>query len=190
MCRSLPLLVVTALLAGCGSDSLSDPGSGIDPAGVVRILPTPRGLDQSSDATAVDAVGLQSTLAGVANAEAATVYEGIGFRDGAVRTWSGPDGARVLVAVSRWPDHQTATNVGGGAVQRILDTSAANAWTPRELAGARGARLAAQGSAAVKMLSLAVAEMSLLVRADGPVSDEVIIRTMDLMTRPVRAGAS
>ena len=184
MPRLIALLVVAALLAGCGADSLSRPATNIDPAEVVKILPTPPGLDQSTAVTTVDAAELQATLAGVAKAESARVYEEIGFGGGAMRTWSGPDGARVLVVVSRWRDHQTATNVGGGAVQRIVETSGAAAWTPEEIAGARGAR-----SPEVKVLSFAVADVSLLVRADGPVSDPVLVRTMDLLTRPVRAAA-
>ncbi len=184
MSRLIALMVAAALLAGCGADSLSDPETSIDPAEVVKILPTPPGLDQSTEVRTVDAAELQETLAGVAKAESARVYEEIGFGGAAMRTWSGRDGARVLVVVSRWRDHQTATNVGGGAVQRAAETSGAAAWTPRELAGARGAR-----SHDVKVLSFAVADLSLLVRSDGPVPDAVLIRTMDLLTRPVRAAA-
>lgn len=184
MLRRLALLVIAVVVAGCGGDSLSQPQTRIDPAGVVKILPTPRGLDQSSDVTTVDAAELQATLAGVAKAEAAKVYEEIGFAEGAMRTWSGAGGARVLAVVSRWRDHQTATNVGGGAVLRIAETSGAAAWTPEALAGARGAR-----SADVRVLSFAVADLSLLVRGDGPVTDAAVIRTMDLLIRPVRAAA-
>lgn len=189
--RSLALLVVLmALLAGCGAGSLSVPPTDIDPAAVVRILPTPPGLDQSTDVTTVDAADLQATLAGVAKAESAKVYEDIGFGGGAKRTWSGPNDARVLVVVSRWPDHETATRVGGGAVQQLAETTGAAAWTPEQLAGARGARSAEQGPAAIRVLSLAVADVSLLVRGDGPVTDAAIIRTMDLLTRPVRAAST
>jgi hypothetical protein len=38
-------------------------------------------------------------------------------------------------------------------------------------------------------LSLAVDDLSLLVRGDGPIGDDVIIRTMDLLTRRARAAA-
>lgn len=185
MPRLIALLVVAALLVGCGATTLSIAPTSIDPAGVVKILPTPPGLDQSTAVTTVDAAELQATLAGVAKAESARVYEEIGFDGGAMRTWSGPGGARVFVVVSRWRDHQTAINVGGGAVQRIAETSGAAAWTPEELAGARGAR-----SPEVKVLSFAVADLSLLVRADGPVPDAVLVRTMDLLTRPLRAAAN
>ena len=189
MSRTIALLVVFAtLLAGCGADSLSVAPTDVDPAAVVKILPTPPGLDQSSDVTTVDAAQLQATLAGVAKAESARVFEEIGFGGGAKRTWSGSDNARFLVVVSRWPDHQTATNVGGGAVQEVAETSGAAAWTPEQLAGARGARSTAQGTTAVRVLSLAVGEVSLFVRADGPVTDATLIRTMDLLTRPVRAA--
>jgi hypothetical protein len=125
----------------------------------------------------------------VAKAESAKVYEEIGFAGGAMRTWSGPDGARVLAVVSRWPDHETATRIGGGAVNQIAEQPGVAAWTPQELAGARGARSTAQGPGAVRVLSLAVDDLSLLVRSDGPIGDDVIIRTMDLLTRRARAAA-
>ena len=83
MLRSLALLVgLTALLAGCGGGSLSVPPTSIDPVELVKILPTPPGLDQSSDVTTVDAAELQATLAGVAKAESAKVYQDIGFAGG------------------------------------------------------------------------------------------------------------
>ena len=186
--RSIALLALTVLLAGCGAGSTPEPTTKIDPVQILRILPTPQGLDQSSDIAVIDAARLQTLLAGVTSAEAAKVYEEIGFREAAVRTWSGAGGAHVVAIVSRWPDHQKATNVGGGAVQRLLDTSGAAAWTPRQLAGDRGARLTNDGSAAIRMLSLAVDDVGLLVRSDGPVTDDAIIRTMDLLTRPVRAA--
>lgn len=168
---------------------MSPPQTEIDPAGVLEILPTPPGLDQSNDVTKVDAAKLQTILAGVTSAEAAKVYEDIGFHDGAIRTWSGPDGTRLLVTISRWPDRQTATNVGGGVVNRILDTTSTAAWTPKELPGARGARPRTPGPAAVRVLSLAVADVSLLVRGEGSLTDQIMIRTMDLLARPVRAAA-
>ena len=189
MLRSLALLVgLTALLAGCGGGALSVPPTSIDPVELVKILPTPPGLDQSSDVTTVDAAELQATLAGVAKAESAKVYQDIGFAGGAMRTWSGPDGARVLAVVSRWPDHETAARIGGGAVNQIAEHSRAAAWTPQKLAGARGARSTTPGPGAVRVLSLAVDDLSLLVRTDGPIGDDVIIRTMDLLTRRTRAA--
>ena len=190
MLRSLALLVVLmASLAGCGGGSLSVPPTNIDPVELVKILPTPQGLDQSSDATTVDAAELQATLSGVAKAESAKVYEDIGFAGGAMRTWSGPDGARVLAVVSRWPDHETATRIGGGAVNQIAEQPGVRAWTPQELAGARGAHSTRPGPGAVRVLSLAVDDLSLLVRSDGPIGDDVMIRTMDLLTRRARAAA-
>jgi hypothetical protein len=188
--RSLALLVVLmALLAGCGGGSLSVPPTSIDPVELVKILPTPQGLDQSSDVTTVDAAELQATLAGVAKSESAKVYEDIGFAGGAMRTWSGPADARVLAVVSRWPDHETATRIGGGAVNQIAEQPGVGAWTPRELASTRGAHSTTPGSGAVRVLSLAVDDLSLLVRSDGPIGDDVIIRTMDLLTRRARAAA-
>ncbi len=183
MLRVVALLVLALLVSGCGAVTAEETSTRVDLAALVRILPTPPGLDQSSQVATVDAAALQKTFAGVAKPEAAKVYEEIGFAGGAMRTWSGPNGARVWAVVSRWPDHQTATNVGGGAVQRAAETAGLSAWTPTAISGARGAR-----SDIVRVLSVAVADLSLVVRTDGPVPDTVIVRTMDLLTRPARAA--
>lgn len=187
MLRWLTLTVVLATLTGCGATTIEAPPSTIDLTELVRILPTPQGLDESRNVRSVDAAGLQEALAGVARAESAKVFQDLGFRAGAIRTWSNGDGTTMLVAVSRWPDRQTATNIGGGAVQRLADTTGAAAWTPRSQAGARGARLAKDSE--TRMLSLGVGDVSLFVRADGPIGDDAVVRTMDLLARPVRAAA-
>jgi hypothetical protein len=184
--RVLILAAALATLTGCGATTVETPPSTIDLTELVGILPTPSGLDQSREVRPVDAAGLQEMLAGVARAESAAVFREIGFRAGAVRTWRG-DGATMWVAVSRWPDRQTATNVGGGAVQQFADTTGATAWTPRALAGARGARFVKDSE--TRMLSIAIGDVSLVVRADGPIGDDTVVRTMDLLARPVRAAA-
>lgn len=186
MLRWLLLVSLLAALSGCGATTIEAPPSTIDLTELVRILPTPQGLEQSRDVTPVDAAGLQEALAGVARAESAAVFREIGFKAGAVRTWRGA-GEAMMVAVSRWPNHQTATNVGGGAVQQFADTTGAAAWTPQSLAGARGARSIKDSE--TRMLSLAIGDVSLVVRADGPIEDDVLVRTMDLLARPVRAAA-
>lgn len=182
------VLATAALLAGCGDGTVSEPRTRIDPAKTLAILPTPQGFPQSTAVSPLDAAGLQAVLAGVAKEEAAQVYRDIGFYDAAVRTWSAPDGARMIAIVSRWPDHETAGRVGGGAVNQVIDDAGAAAWTPRELSGARGARLSATESAPIKVLSFAVGDANLFVRGDGEVSDAAVVRTMELLSKPVRAA--
>jgi hypothetical protein len=187
--RFVLLSISAVVLLGCGSGSLEQPPTDIDLSRVLTILPTPKGLDQSTVVRSADVATVQATFAGVAKAESVAVYKSLGFKDAAIREWSGDDGAHVLAIISRWPDRQKATNVGAGPVNLLLDTSNAAAWTPQELAGTRGARLTVPGKPNVKILAFAVAEVSLVVRGDGPVSDAAMIRTMELLIAPVRAKA-
>ena len=178
------------LLSGCGSGTKSAPTTKLDPAAVLRRLPTPaQGLDQSTVVTTIDASQLQTLLAGRSKPSAAKVYEELRFYDAAVRNWTGPGGARAFAVVSRWPDHLKATNVGGGAVNELTDGTGVAAWTPSDLAGARGARLVQGGTGDIRMLAFAVDDVSMLIRADGPVTDAAIIREMDLLVQSVRAVA-
>jgi hypothetical protein len=187
--RLVPLSLLLTILLGCGGASLEQPPTNINLVQTLTILPTPKGLDQSNVVRRADVASVQATFAGVAKAESVAVYKDLGFKDAAIREWSGNDGAHVLAMISRWPDRQTATNVGAGPVNLLLDTSNAAAWTPRELPGTRGARLTAPGKPNIKLLAFAVAEVSLVVRGDGPVTDAAMIRTMELLIAPVRAKA-
>ena len=187
MLRWPALLVLPTLLVGCGSGSVSPPRTNIDPVATLEIQPTPAGLDQSKDVEPLDVTAFQETLAGVAKADAAESYRAIGFYDAAIRRWSGPGGARVIMVISRWPDHQKATNVGGGAVNVVQESPGTGGWTPSELGGTRGARRTDDPQ--VRIIADAVADVSVIVRADGPVTDAVVIRAMQLVIRPIRAVA-
>jgi hypothetical protein len=184
MWRLMFVLLAVLALGGCAGDSEPDNTDSVNLTRLVTILPTQPGLDQaSSDIRSVDATTLENILArreGVASKG----YEQIGFREAAIRTWTGPDGGAMLVAVSRWPDHQVATSVGGGAAVEPLDKENARAWNPREISGARGAR-----SDTSRVLAMAIGDISLVVRADGPVTDAAVVRTLDLVSRPVQAAA-
>lgn len=187
MSRWLSLLVLPTLLVGCGSGSVSPPRTNIDPVAVLTIQPTPAGLDQSKDVAPLDVAAFQETLAGVAKADAAQSYKDIGFYDAAIRRWTGAGGARVIMVISRWPDHQVATNVGGGAVNVVQELDGAGAWTPSALGGTRGARR--PDGPQIRILADAIADVSVIVRADGPVTDSAIIRAMQLAIKPIRAVA-
>lgn len=186
MWRLIIVVVAALALAGCGANSPEVDGTdAVDLTQLVTILPTQPGLDlESSRIRSVDA----STLEGLFARREGTSskgFEQVGFREAAVRTWTGPDGGAMLVAVSRWPDHQVALSIGGGAAVQPLDTLKAKAWNPREISGARGARLDTPG-AATRVLAVAIGNISLVVRADGPVTDAAVVRTLQLVSLPVR----
>jgi hypothetical protein len=189
MWRLIILLAAVLALAGCGANSPDQDGTdAVDLTELVTILPTQPGLDlASSQIRSVDA----STLEGIFARREGTAskgFEQVGFREGVVRTWTGPDGGAMLVAVSRWPDHQVATSIGGGAAVQPLDSLRAKAWNPREISGARGARINTPGAAS-RVLALAIGDISMVVRADGPVTDAAVIRTLDLLSRRPQAAS-
>jgi hypothetical protein len=189
MWRLIIVLVAALALGGCGANSPDEDGTdAVDLTGLVTILPTQPGLDQaSSRIRSVDA----STLEGIFARREGTASKGFeeaGFREAVVRTWTGPDGGAMLVAVSRWPDHQVATSIGGAAAVQPLDSLHAKAWNPQEINGARGARIDAPGAAS-RVLAIAIGNISLVVRADGPVTDAAVVRTLDLVSRPPRAAS-
>lgn len=182
----LASLAAAALMAGCGGAGTS-PTRDVDLTDLVNILPTPPGLDRTSSIVrSADAAGVQAILARVARPESAREFEKRGFGGGAIRTWTGANGARFEVVVSRWPDNQVATTVGAGAAELPLGGDGASAWNPRELPGARGARVEPPGVPS-RSLSVAVADLSLFVRADGSVGDGAVVRTLDLLARRLRA---
>jgi hypothetical protein len=188
MWRVLIVLVTVLTVAGCAGNSPDDDGTNaLNLTELVTILPTQPGLDQaSSEIRRVDGSALEATFARRDSTDSKG-FDEIGFREGVIRTWSGPDGADMLVAVSRWPDHQIATSVGGGAADQPLNSPGASAWNPEQISGSRGARVNAPGSPS-RVLAIAVGEISLVVRADGPVTDAAVIRVLDLVSRPVRSA--
>ncbi len=189
MWRIIILLVAVLALAGCGANSPDQDGTdAVNLTELVRILPTQPGLDQtSSQIKSIDAPTLEGIFArrgGVTSKG----FEEVGFREAVIRTWTGPDGGAMLVAASRWPDHQVATSIGGGAAVEPLDTLHGKAWNPREISGARGARVDTPGASS-RVLAIAIGDISLVVRGDGPVTDAAVVRTLDLVSRPVRAAS-
>lgn len=189
MWRVIILLVTALAVAGCGANSPDQDGTeALNLTKLVSILPAQPGLDEaSSEIRSVTGPALEATFArrDTTNAKG---FDEIGFRDGVIRTWSGPGGAEMLVAVSRWPDHQIAASVGGGAADQPLNSPGASAWDPREINGSRGARVNPPGSPS-RVLAIAIGDISLVVRADGPVGDAAVIRILDLVSRPVRKAS-
>lgn len=177
--------VLLTMLAGCAERTVESPTASIDPVQLVTILPTADGLDfASSRVRTASAADVQEAFAGRANPETATKFaEELRYRDGAIRTWTGADGAAMTVVVSRWPSHQTATNTGGGAAEFPIASGAA-AWTPKDFPGARGSR-----SPTARSLAFAIADISLFVRTEGPIGDDVALRTLARLSKPVLAVA-
>lgn len=179
----LPLAIILAAVAltGCGGRGTQGETSiDADLTETIRVLPTPTGLDQSVDVTTATVDDVQEVFAqGRADATAAATYRSIGFNAAAIRRWSGPNGAFFVVVLSRWPNHQTATNVGGGAAETLPLQHGAQAWTPTAVHGARGTAARA-GAASEHTLAKATANVSVYIHATGPVTEQAIVRTMDL----------
>lgn len=186
----VPLMIVLALVgaSGCSRDQ-TGPTDRIDLVHLVSILPTPRGLDQSNDARAVDVAAVTATLTEGIDVpqDAADRYARLGLRDAARRTWTGRGGAHVTILATRWPDHMTAATAGAGAADVLPDQHGATPWTPEGIRGARGSR-GQVGGRHTATLSLAVERVNLFVRATGPVDDDAIVRTMELASTPLIAA--
>ena len=67
--------------------------------------------------------------------------------------------------------------IGGDAAEQILSEDGARAWTPTGLPGSRGARID-MGGRQEQRLAFAVGPNSLYVRAEGPVPEDVVARTL------------
>ncbi len=181
----LPLLAV--VLAGCSRDQPSATDD-VDLVQTLRILPTPPGLDLSEDARAGDLATVRSTFTGGMDIpkNATEQYADLGLRESAIRTWRGPDGARLVVLATRWPNHMTASNTGAGAADVLPLRSGASAWTPTEIRGARGSRHETPRGRTAS-LSLAVESVNLFVRSEGPVADADVVRTLQRAATPLIA---
>jgi hypothetical protein len=92
----------------------------------------------------------------------------------------------MVIVVSRWSNHQTAVNVGGGAAQSIPLDNGARAWTPRSLGGARGS-ISAPVTPLLTTLSTAIADVSVVIMATDLAETAPVERTMDLATKSLGA---
>jgi hypothetical protein len=180
--RILPLLVllVAALSAGCAGGVAPDT-SGTDPVRLAAILPAPKGLRETGAARAIDARGLASVLGGSGALEA---IEGSGLERAAVREWTGPGNARLVVAVSVWSRNEAAQYVNGSAAERELSAPGTAAWTPEALPGSRGVRR--DGDRRLRTLSFALDATGVYVRAEGPVEERAVVRMAGLLSTALR----
>ncbi len=188
MHRLLAILIAAIALTGCGvtSGPVTTP-TDLDVVALLRALPTPAGYTQSTDVTRADADDIQLAFAqGTADAAAAKNYIDIGFKDAAIRRWTGPSNRTFTVVASRWSEHQTATNVGGGAAEVIPLSRGAVAWTPPTLHGARGTK-APPKAPGMTTLSMAIGDISIVIFAAGPTDTAPVERTMDLVATSLGA---
>ena len=177
--RAAALLIIVAALAcaACGPTSPTEAGGiDADPVALLTVLPSPGQL-RGEPASAVDADGLQVALTGAPDPAIAARVRERAPKAAAVRTWSAPGGQELVAAVSVWGSHLIATGIGGDAAEQILSEDGARAWTPTGLPGSRGARID-MGGRQEQRLAFAVGPNSLYVRAEGPVPEDVVARTL------------
>lgn len=185
MKRGLATLLLGAVLlvAGCGREATFKTDS-LDLVEILRILPTQDEFTDSGTAAAADldtVVGIHSPGEGADTLR--QQYESLGFRDGAMRRWEGPGGARMTVLTTRWRNRMTAVNTGAGVADVVPQRNGARPWTPDELRGSRGARTEEKHPR--YWLSYAVENVSVYVETSGPVNERTVVRTMQLISRPL-----
>ena len=165
------------LLAGCAGGGVAAQDSvEADPAFIVRVLPTRPGLDIAgpevkTGAGEFDAATLGESIPGLAKG----AKDG-GLRGAATRTWTGPDGARLVAVASLWDDSEPARAIGGQVARAAVPDG--TPWTPSQYGGSQGFR-----AADARALNVVVGKVSLLVIAEGPIDDEAVLRTVDLMRK-------
>jgi len=170
-------LACVPLLAGCAGGGVAAQDSvEADPAFVVRVLPTRPGLDiagpgVSTGSGEFDRATLGQSIPGLAKG----AKDG-GLRSAATRTWTGPNGARLVAVASLWDDSEPARAIGGQVARAAVPDG--TPWTPTQYGGSQGYR-----SDDARSLNVVVGKVSLLVIAEGPVDDEAVLRTIDLMRK-------
>ncbi len=180
------LLGAIVLLSGCGPKP-SFPTDSLNLVELLRILPTQKEFTQSDTARTADLDAVIDAFAPQDLGDATRKqYEQLGFREGAIRTWTGPGGAKMTVVLSRWPSHMTAVNTGSGVAEILPIQAGARPWTPDQLRGARGA--ATTDADPHYTLSYAIQNIGAFVVTEGPVSDQSVIRTMQLLSKPLLAA--
>jgi hypothetical protein len=177
----LALLAGALIAAGCGPVAPGNDGPpAVDPLRLATILPVPRGLADAVPAHEAPLPEVQEALAGRPDPEGVVRLRVAGFERGAIREWRAPGGGRLIAVVTTWGDGITATNVGGGAAELLLGEPGARAWTPRQAPGSRGVRIEEPGREQ-RALARAVGFNGLFLRSLGPVPEEALSRTMELL---------
>lgn len=181
------ICLAAAVASACGPEGPTEAGGDqIDPAALLKILPSPDQL-RGDPAQTVAEDGLLTALTGSADPEMLATLRQRGMVDAAVRSWRAPDGGELVAAVSVWEAHLLATGIGGQAAELLRKEGGAS-WTPRGLNGSRGARIE-QGRRQERRLAFAVGPNSIYVRSAGPVDEEIVVEAMNRLLRSARAAS-
>ena len=174
--RLLALIGCLLLAAACGPlDATQSGGREARPVELLTVLPSPGSL-RGPPAAAADAAALAQGFTGVENEELVRRIRDRAPVSAAVRSWRGPRGGVLVATVSVWHSHIVATGVGSDiAAELVADGGVA--WTPPDVPGSRGARREDPARRELR-LAYAVGPNSLYVRAQGPVPDETVQKTL------------
>lgn len=171
------VLAPTTVLAGCGvGGRVQQQSLEADPAFVVRVLPTRPGLDIAGPGTSGGAALLSTAALGASIPALEKSARDAGVQKVAAREWTGPGGARLTAVAALWDDGEAAGAIGGEMARAAVPGG--SAWTPSQYGGSQGFRT---GDA--RALSVVIGKVSLFVRAEGPIGDDAVLRTVDLMRK-------
>jgi hypothetical protein len=183
----IPLLLLVLFATACGPTRAGSGGpEAVDPLRLAQILPTPAGLADAGPARRAVVEQVQTALADQEDPEGAEGLRNVGFRDGAIREWTTDEGGRMTLVTSAWDERITATSVGAGSVRLLADEPGARAWTPSGVPGSQGVRVG--GEIPRQALAVSVGENLIFIRAEGPVPERAIVRTMELAVRAAEGG--
>ncbi|MBM3697986.1 MAG: hypothetical protein FJW78_05850 [Actinobacteria bacterium] len=140
------------------------------------MLPTRPGLDIAGPEVKTGSGEFDTATLGKSIPGLAEGAKDGGLRAAATRTWTGPGGARLVAVASLWDDSEPARAIGGQVVKAAVPGG--TPWTPRQYGGSQGYR-----SDTARALNVVAGKVSLLVIAGGPIDDEAVLRTVDLMRK-------
>lgn len=169
--------LLAALFTGCGAGGLMEQQSlEADPAFLVRILPTRPGLDIAGAGTSGGAEALAPATLDKTIPELEKSAREAGLQKMAVRRWTGPDGARLVAVAGLWDDGSAASAIGGEIARAAVPGG--RAWTPSGFGAAQGFR-----TDDARSLSVIIGKVWMFVRAEGPIDDDAVLRTVELMRK-------
>lgn len=174
---SLAALVAACALAfsGCSlGGEQAEQTHEAEPAQIIAVLPSRPGLTPAGPVKGLDAAGFTTAILGHPDADLTRTLADGGFRRGASRTWTGANGASLTAVAGLWGDGDPAQTIGTDAATAVVPGGAV--WMPEDFSGSNGRR-----SADARALNVVIGQVSLYLRASGPVDDAAVLRQMALM---------
>lgn len=174
---SLTALVAACVVAfsGCSlGGEQAEQTHEAEPAQIIAVLPSRPGLAPAGPVKGLDAAAFTEALLGHPDADLTTTLTDGGFRRGASRTWTGANGASLTAVAGLWGDGDPAQTIGTDATAAVVPGGAV--WMPEEFSGSNGRR-----AADARALNVVIGQVSLYLRATGPVDDAAVLRQMYLM---------